>query len=106
MIKVEDPKTGDPIRNWRYLHDGTSLWWYVQARNKQSVALNLKDLATVQTYSAVDGTFSLQSLPSGIYKIIAVKQGFEPGRIEDEIHEPVFKPSKILTDMNKRSGKG
>jgi formyl-CoA transferase len=43
VIKVEDPKTGDPIRNWRYLHDGTSLWWYVQARNKQSVALNLKD---------------------------------------------------------------
>ena len=43
VIKVEDPATGDPIRNWRYLHDGTSLWWYVQARNKQSIALNLKD---------------------------------------------------------------
>ncbi len=43
VIKVEDPATGDPIRNWRYLHDGTSLWWYVQARNKKSVALNLKD---------------------------------------------------------------
>jgi formyl-CoA transferase len=43
VIKVEDPATGDPIRNWRYLHDGTSLWWYVQARNKKSIALNLKD---------------------------------------------------------------
>lgn len=43
VVKVEDPSTGDPIRNWRYLHDGTSLWWYVQARNKKSVALNLKD---------------------------------------------------------------
>ena len=43
VIKVEDPKTGDPIRNWRYLRDGTSLWWYVQSRNKQSIALNLKD---------------------------------------------------------------
>ncbi len=43
VIKVEDPKTGDPIRNWRYLHDGTSLWWYVQSRNKKSIALNLKD---------------------------------------------------------------
>ena len=43
VIKVEDPKGGDPIRNWRYLHEGTSLWWYVQARNKQSIALNLKD---------------------------------------------------------------
>jgi crotonobetainyl-CoA:carnitine CoA-transferase CaiB-like acyl-CoA transferase len=43
VTKVEDPKTGDPIRNWRYLHDGTSLWWYVQSRNKKSIALNLKD---------------------------------------------------------------
>jgi formyl-CoA transferase len=43
VIKVEDPKTGDPIRSWRYLHDGTSLWWYVQSRNKKSIALNLKD---------------------------------------------------------------
>ncbi|HQR56584.1 MAG TPA: CaiB/BaiF CoA-transferase family protein [Burkholderiaceae bacterium] len=43
VIKVEDPATGDPIRNWRYLHEGTSLWWYVQARNKKSIALNLKD---------------------------------------------------------------
>ena len=43
VVKVEDPATGDPIRNWRYLHEGTSLWWYVQARNKKSVALNLKD---------------------------------------------------------------
>lgn len=46
--------------------------------NALIIALNLKDLATVQTYSATDGTFSLQSLPSGIYKIIAVKQGFAP----------------------------
>ena len=43
VTKVEDPKTGDPIRNWRYLHQGTSLWWYVQSRNKKSIALNLKD---------------------------------------------------------------
>jgi formyl-CoA transferase len=43
VIKVEDPATGDPIRSWRYLHEGTSLWWYVQARNKKSIALNLKD---------------------------------------------------------------
>jgi formyl-CoA transferase len=43
VVKVEDPKTGDPIRSWRYLHEGTSLWWYVQSRNKKSIALNLKD---------------------------------------------------------------
>ncbi|MNQ28713.1 Succinyl-CoA:(R)-benzylsuccinate CoA-transferase subunit BbsF [compost metagenome] len=34
---------GDPIRSWRHLHEGNSLWWTVQARNKQSIALNLKD---------------------------------------------------------------
>jgi formyl-CoA transferase len=43
VIKVESTEGGDPIRTWRYLHDGTSLWWYVQARNKQSITLNLKD---------------------------------------------------------------
>jgi crotonobetainyl-CoA:carnitine CoA-transferase CaiB-like acyl-CoA transferase len=43
VVKVEDPGAGDPIRAWRVLHEGTSLWWYVQSRNKKSIALNLKD---------------------------------------------------------------
>lgn len=43
VIKIESPKGGDPIRQWRVLKDGTSLWWSVQARNKKSVTLNLKD---------------------------------------------------------------
>jgi crotonobetainyl-CoA:carnitine CoA-transferase CaiB-like acyl-CoA transferase len=43
VVKIEDPDDGDPLRRWRYLHQGTSLWWSVQARNKKSVALNLKD---------------------------------------------------------------
>ncbi|MBO9356924.1 CoA transferase [Bordetella petrii] len=49
VIKVETPHGpdgtggGDPIRGWRHLHEGNSLWWTVQARNKQSIALNLKD---------------------------------------------------------------
>ncbi len=43
VIKIETPGEGDPLRKWRKLHDGTSLWWYVQARNKKSVTLNLKD---------------------------------------------------------------
>jgi formyl-CoA transferase len=42
VIKIETPGEGDPLRNWRKLHDGTSLWWYVQSRNKKSVTLNLK----------------------------------------------------------------
>ena len=45
VIKIEPPE-GDPLRGWRKLHEGTSLWWYVQARNKKSVVANLKDEAT------------------------------------------------------------
>src|SRR5207237_88425 len=42
VIKIESPNGGDPLRTWRKLHNGTSLWWYVQARNKKSVTVNLK----------------------------------------------------------------
>ena len=42
VIKVEPPANGDPLRNWRKLHQGTSLWWLAQARNKRSVAADLK----------------------------------------------------------------
>lgn len=42
VIKVESPDGGDPLRKWRKLYQGTSLWWFVQARNKRSITLNLK----------------------------------------------------------------
>jgi crotonobetainyl-CoA:carnitine CoA-transferase CaiB-like acyl-CoA transferase len=42
VIKIEPPGVGDPLRKWRKLHEGTSLWWYVQSRNKKSVSLDLK----------------------------------------------------------------
>jgi formyl-CoA transferase len=42
VIKIEPPDGGDPLRQWRLLHNGTSLWWYVQARNKKSVTANLR----------------------------------------------------------------
>ncbi|MDP3455383.1 CaiB/BaiF CoA-transferase family protein [Methyloversatilis sp.] len=42
VIKIESPDGGDPLRKWRLLYEGTSLWWFVQARNKKSVTLNLK----------------------------------------------------------------
>ncbi len=45
VIKIEPPGAGDPLRQWRLLKDGTSVWWQVQARNKKSVALDLKDPA-------------------------------------------------------------
>ncbi len=42
VIKIETPGTGDPLRKWRLLKDGTSVWWQVQSRNKRSVALDLR----------------------------------------------------------------
>jgi formyl-CoA transferase len=42
VIKIESPDGGDPLRKWRKLYEGTSLWWYVQSRNKKSVTVNLK----------------------------------------------------------------
>ena len=43
VIKIEPPGAGDPLRKWRLLKDGTSVWWQVQSRNKRSLALDLKD---------------------------------------------------------------
>jgi len=50
VIKIEPPADpsrpgssgGDPLRNWRLLQDGTSVWWQVQSRNKRSIALDLR----------------------------------------------------------------
>lgn len=42
VIKIEPPGDGDPLRKWRLLHNGTSVWWQVQSRNKKSVALDLR----------------------------------------------------------------
>lgn len=42
VIKIESPKAGDPLRNWRKLLKGTSVWWQVQSRNKQSIAIDLQ----------------------------------------------------------------
>ncbi|MDH4866934.1 CoA transferase [Alcaligenes nematophilus] len=42
VIKIESPKGGDPLRKWRLLHDGNSVWWEVQSRNKKSLALDLR----------------------------------------------------------------
>src|SRR3990167_6481571 len=47
VIKIEPPATdtsagGDPLRQWRMLHNGLSVWWQVQSRNKKSVVLDLR----------------------------------------------------------------
>jgi formyl-CoA transferase len=42
VVKIEDPKGGDQLRQWRKMYKGTSLWWLAQARNKKSVTVNLR----------------------------------------------------------------
>jgi crotonobetainyl-CoA:carnitine CoA-transferase CaiB-like acyl-CoA transferase len=41
VIKIEKPKTGDPLRVWRKMHKGTSLWWLSMGRNKKSITLDM-----------------------------------------------------------------
>ncbi|WP_416548531.1 CaiB/BaiF CoA transferase family protein [Limnohabitans sp. DCL3] len=45
VVKIEPPGAGDPLRQWRLIKNGTSVWWQVQSRNKQSLALDLKQAA-------------------------------------------------------------
>jgi crotonobetainyl-CoA:carnitine CoA-transferase CaiB-like acyl-CoA transferase len=41
VIKIEKPVTGDPLRVWRKLYKGTSLWWLSMGRNKKSITLDM-----------------------------------------------------------------
>ena len=81
VIKIEAPGTGDPLRNWRMLHEGTSLWWQVQSRNKRSVALDLKDAEAQQ---------AVRVLAADADVLI---ENFRPGQMEawglgpDALHE-------------------
>lgn len=70
VVKVESPDGGDPLRKWRKLYEGTSLWWFVQARNKQSLTLNLKH---------EDGREVLRKLLSEADILI---ENFRPGVLE------------------------
>lgn len=44
VVKIEPPGTGDPLRKWRLLHEGTSVWWAAQSRNKKSITLDLRSV--------------------------------------------------------------
>ena len=70
VIKVESPNGGDPLRKWRKLYEGTSLWWFVQARNKQSLTLHLKDPDAIDV---------LKQLPGDADILI---ENFRPGTLE------------------------
>lgn len=71
VIKVENSDTGDPLRKWRISENGTSLWWYVQSRNKKSIALNLK---------SSEGQNVIKELVNEVDIII---ENFRPGKLEE-----------------------
>jgi crotonobetainyl-CoA:carnitine CoA-transferase CaiB-like acyl-CoA transferase len=70
VIKIESPGDGDPIRRWRELKDGTSLWWRSLARNKKSVTVNLK---------SEKGVALVKQLINGADVVI---ENFRPGVVE------------------------
>ena len=70
VIKIESPGSGDPLRTWRKLHAGTSLWWYAQSRNKKSVTVNLK---------AAEGQDIVRELVKDADIVI---ENFRPGALE------------------------
>jgi formyl-CoA transferase len=70
VIKIEPPGTGDPLRKWRLLKDGTSVWWQVQSRNKRSISLDLR---------TPEGQDVARRLVSGADVLI---ENFRPGTLE------------------------
>ncbi|AIG05245.1 putative CoA transferase family protein [Pseudomonas fluorescens] len=72
VIKIEAMGQGDPLRKWRKLHRGTSLWWYLQSRNKKSLALNLKSADGVALVKQLlgDADVLIENLrPGGLEKL-------------------------------------
>ena len=70
VIKVEPPEGGDPMRGWRMMHEGTSLWWYSIARNKKSVTLDLRKPRAHELLKRL------------IAKCDILIENFRPGRME------------------------
>ncbi|HVF64605.1 MAG TPA: CoA transferase [Casimicrobiaceae bacterium] len=70
VIKVEPPGVGDPLRKWRMLRDGTSVWWEVQSRNKRSVCLDLRE---------PEGQEAVRALAREADVVI---ENFKPGTLE------------------------
>jgi crotonobetainyl-CoA:carnitine CoA-transferase CaiB-like acyl-CoA transferase len=70
VIKIEPAGTGDPLRKWRMLRDGTSVWWEVQSRNKRSVTLDLR---------SADGQAVARALAAEADVLI---ENFRPGTLE------------------------
>jgi formyl-CoA transferase len=72
VVKIEPPDGGDPMRTWRKLYQGTSLWWYSIARNKKSITLDLRRPAGQELFRRL--------VADGADVLI---ENFRPGRLEE-----------------------
>ena len=70
VVKIEPPGEGDPLRKWRRMRNGTSLWWQVQSRNKKSVTCNLR---------RPEGQEIVRRLARGAHIVV---ENFRPGALE------------------------
>jgi formyl-CoA transferase len=70
VIKVEPPGEGDPLRRWRRMRNGVSLWWHVQSRSKKSITLDLRQ---------ADGQAVVRRLARSCDILI---ENFRPGALE------------------------
>ncbi|WP_449620983.1 CaiB/BaiF CoA transferase family protein [Robertmurraya sp. Marseille-Q9965] len=70
VIKVEEPQKGDPLRNWRIMHQDTSVWWHVQSRNKKSITVNMR---------SEEGQNIIKAL---VPNVDVVLENFKPGTLE------------------------
>ena len=71
VIKIEPPGNGDPLRNWRLIKDGTSVWWQVQSRNKRSIALDLRSTEGQEIATRL------------VARADVLIENFRPGTLED-----------------------
>ena len=85
VIKVETPITGDALRKWRLLKNGTSVWWQVQSRNKKSISLDLKKAQAQDIIRAL------------VRECDVMIENFRPGTLEDWGLDP-----KDLQQINPR----
>ncbi len=71
--------------------------------NALVIALNLQDLGAIQTYTSLDGSFKLPSMPAGVYKVIAVKQGLKPA-IATVVPGKALQHVKLSMQNEKKAG--
>jgi succinyl-CoA---D-citramalate CoA-transferase len=92
VIKVELPHEGDPIRRWRVMHARTSLWWYVQSRNKKCITLDSR---------TAEGLAILKKL---IQRSDVLVENFRPGTLDkwglDEAALKQLNPRLVLARVS------